>query len=346
MSERSGESVGGADAGATGSAVPSPGGPDVDAPVIRTHDLTKRYGRTLAVDRVSFAVERGQVFGFLGPNGSGKTTTIGMLVGILRPTAGSFELFGDASRRGRLRARRRIGATLEQPNFYPYLSGRDNLRLVARVKGVGGRAIEEALDLVGLHRHRKRKFKAYSLGMKQRLALAATMLGDPDLIVLDEPANGLDPEGMREIREIIAALAGRGTTIFLSSHLLWEVERTCSHVAILRKGRIVRQASVEEITRSGTVAGLRGGDGVEPERVRALVEEYPAAVSTRVRDEDRSVVVELSDDDLAALNRWVAERGVYLDHLAREQRSLEDVFMELTGADEAAPEAAGMREVE
>lgn len=313
--------------------------------VIRTRELTKRYGRTLAVDRVSFTVERGQVFGFLGPNGSGKTTTIGMLVGILRPTGGSFELFGEAGREGWLRARRRIGATLEQPNFYPYLSGRDNLRLVARVKGVGAREIDEAVELVGLHKHRKRKFKAYSLGMKQRLALAATMLGEPDLVILDEPANGLDPEGMREIREIIGGLAARGTTIFLSSHLLWEVERTCTHVAILRKGRIIRQASVEEITRTGTVAGLRGGDGVEPDRLKALVEAYPGTVATRLREDDGAVVAELRDDDLASLNRWVAERGVYLDHLAREQKSLEDVFMELTGADEA-DEGAGMREVE
>lgn len=318
------------------------------APVIRTHELTKRFGRTLAVDRISLTVGRGQVFGFLGPNGSGKTTTIGMLVGILRPTAGSFELFGEGSREGRLRARKRIGATLERPNFYPYLSGVDNLRLVARVKGVGKAEIDEALDRVGLGRHGKRKFKAYSLGMKQRLALAATMLGDPELVILDEPANGLDPEGMREIREIIRALAARGATIFLSSHLLWEVERTCTHVAILRKGRIVRQASVEEITRTGTMAGLRGGDGVEPERLRALVAEYPATVTARVREDDGAVVAELRDDDLASLNRWVAERGIYLDHLAREQRSLEDVFMEVTGAGEAAETAAGsrMRQVE
>lgn len=316
--------------------------------MVRTRDLTKRYGRTLAVDRISFSVERGQVFGFLGPNGSGKTTTIGMLVGILRPTAGGFELFGEASREGRLRVRGRIGATLEQPNFYPYLSGRDNLRLVARVKASGKREVDEALDLVGLHGHRKRKFKAYSLGMKQRLALAATMLGDPDLVILDEPANGLDPEGMREIREIIGRLAARGATIFLSSHLLWEVERTCTHVAILRKGRIVRQASVPEITRGGTVAAIRGGDGVEPERLRALAAEYPAAIASRVRERDGSVIVDLRHDDLAGLNRWVAERGVYLDHLAREQRSLEDVFIEATRVDEVEPGdvGAGMREVE
>ena len=200
-------------------------------PVIETRELSKRYGKVQAVDRISFSVESGQVFGFLGPNGSGKTTTIGMLLGIITPTGAGFRLFGESGR-GLHKVRRRMGATLEQPNFYPYLSGWDNLRITANVKGAGRTEVEEALEVVGLSDRRRSKFKTYSLGMKQRLALAATMLGDPALIILDEPANGLDPEGMREIREIIGALAARGKTIFLSSHLLWEVERTCTHVAI------------------------------------------------------------------------------------------------------------------
>ena len=210
-------------------------------PIIETRELTKRYGTrpeksVLAVDRVSFAVEEGQVFGFLGPNGSGKTTTIGMLVGIINPTGGSFRLFGASDAKGLLAARSRVGATLETPNFYPYMRGRDNLRVAAAIKGVGRSRIEECLELVGLADRAKHRFSTYSLGMKQRLALAATMLSDPELIILDEPANGLDPQGMREIREIIHILAGRGKTIFLSSHLLWEVERTCTHVAIVRRG--------------------------------------------------------------------------------------------------------------
>ncbi|MCK5483110.1 MAG: ATP-binding cassette domain-containing protein, partial [Gemmatimonadetes bacterium] len=169
-----------------------------EPPIIQTFGLSKRYRKTTAVDDISFRVEPGQVFGFLGPNGAGKTTTIGLLLGIITPSGGRFELFGGASAPELHAARRRIGATLETPNFYPYLSGRDNLRIVANVKRRGSTEIERVLDLVGLGRRAKHKFKAYSLGMKQRLALAATMLGDPELIILDEPANGLDPEGMRE----------------------------------------------------------------------------------------------------------------------------------------------------
>jgi ABC-type multidrug transport system ATPase subunit len=303
--------------------------------VIETSDLTKRYRKTLAVDQISFQVEQGQVFGFLGPNGAGKTTTIGMLLGIITPTGGGFRLFGGETPKELHAARRRIGATLEYPNFYPYLNGRDNLRIVANVKGKGEDDIAEVLEIVGLAKRKKTTFKAYSLGMKQRLALASTMLGDPELVILDEPANGLDPEGMREIRDIIKGLAERGKTIFLSSHLLWEVERTCTHVAIIQHGRIVKQASVEEIKAGKIVAGLRNGD---LDQLQRLVSEYPGAVSAAVRG-DR-VVVELEDEDLAALNRFVAERGVYLSHLAVEERTLEDVFMELTGA--AEPHGMGV----
>ena len=295
--------------------------------VIETDNLTKRYGRSLAVDGISFTVERGQVFGFLGPNGSGKTTTIGMLLGIINPTAGEIRLFGLTGRRGLHQARQRIGATLEAPNFYPYLSGLDNLRIVANVKGATRKDIDETLEIVRLRDRARDRYQTYSLGMKQRLAIAATILADPELIILDEPANGLDPEGMREIREIIGTLADRGKTIFLSSHLLWEVERTCTHVAIIKKGRIVRHGSVREITSGNTTVEIRGGD---VDTLHAVASDYPAAVRT-VRSGD-AVVVELADDDTAALNAFIAGRGIYLSHLAPRPRSLEDAFMELTGA--------------
>jgi len=298
-----------------------------DAPVIQTYALSKRYRTTTAVDGISFRVEPGQVFGFLGPNGAGgKTTTIGLLLGIVTPTEGRFELFGGKRPSELHAARRRIGATLETPNFYPYLSGRDNLRIVANVKGSGADEIARVLDLVGLSRRAGQKFGGYSLGMKQRLALAATMLGDPELVMLDEPANGLDPEGMREIRRIIRGLAERGKTIFLSSHLLSEVERICTHVAIIQNGRIVRQDSVADVT-SHRVAGLRAAD---LDALEAAVGDYPAARWVR-RQGDR-LVAELHDGDLAALNAWLASRAVYLSYLALESRSLEDVFMEATGA--------------
>jgi ABC-type multidrug transport system ATPase subunit len=296
-------------------------------PVIRTDGLTKHFGQTKAVDEISFHVERGQVFGFLGPNGSGKTTTIGMLLGIVTPPRGRFELFGNGTTAGIHAARQRIGATLEYPNFYPYLSCRDNLELVARVKGKGAPAVAEALEVVGLVKRQKTKFKACSLGMKQRLALAATMLGDPELIILDEPANGLDPEGMREIRHIIGELADRGKTIFLSSHLMWEVQRTCTHLAIVREGRLVRQASVAEITQDAVVVELRS-DSLDA--LRSAVAGY-AGASKAWLDGDR-VLAHLTDPDLSSLNRFLGDRDIYVSHLARETRSLEHVFLELTGA--------------
>lgn len=294
--------------------------------IIATTRLTKRYGRrTLAVDEVSFAVEAGQIFGFLGPNGSGKTTTIGMLLDIINPTSGDIRLFDQYGRDQLHMARKRIGATLETPNFYPYLSGYDNLRIVARIKETPGSRVAAALDAVGLAARQHDLFRKYSLGMKQRLAIAGAMLGDPELVILDEPANGLDPEGMREIREIIKGLASDGRTIFLSSHLLNEVERTCTHVAIIKQGRIVHQGSIAELTARHALALTRAPDPV------ALIEaarSYPGAV--QVHGEGDDVLVELMNDDLAELNQYLASRGVFVSYLAPRSVSLEDVFMELT----------------
>lgn len=303
--------------------------------IIETEGLSKRYAAlrgegTLAVDQLSVRVEAGQVYGFLGPNGSGKTTTIGMLLGIINRTGGSFRLFGGSSPAELHAARQRVGATLEYPNFYPYLSCRDNLRIVARVKGSDEAEIAEVLDTVGLASRQKTKFKACSLGMKQRLALAATMIGDPELIILDEPANGLDPAGQREIRGIIRELARRGKTIFLSSHMLHEVERTCTHVAIIETGRLVREGSVDELTSARTVAAV-GADG-DPEALRGAVSEFEGAGNARVHE--GRVLVHLTAGGLAELNRFLAGRGIYASHLSLERQSLEDAFMEITGAPE------------
>lgn len=302
--------------------------------IIETDGLTKRYSGglrnsdTLAVDRISFRVEPGQVFGFLGPNGCGKTTTIGMLLGIITPTAGSFRLLGGSTPRELHEARQRIGATLEYPNFYPYLNCRDNLQLVARVKGRGETEIQDTLELVGLLDRQKTKFKACSLGMKQRLALGATMLGDPELIILDEPANGLDPAGQREIREIIGELASRGKTIFLSSHLLHEVERTCTDVAIVEAGRLVKLGSVDEITSARIVVAIRAEGALET--LSATASGFPGATAARI-EEDR-VLVFLERAEVAELNRFLVERGIYVSHLTLERQTLEDAFMDLTGS--------------
>lgn len=301
--------------------------------VIQTQSLTKRYTAglrnqpVLAVDSITFSVEPGQVFGFLGPNGSGKTTTIGMLLGIITPTSGTFRLFGGSTPEEILAARQRIGATLEYPNFYPYLSCRDNLRLVARVKGRTNADVDEALDVVGLGARQKTKFKACSLGMKQRLAIGATLLGDPELIVLDEPANGLDPAGQHEIREVIMGLGERGKTIFLSSHILHEVERTCSHVAIIEKGRLVKQGSVSALTSAKPLAIVRAAGG-DLESLKAAVESFEAVRSAKIRDD--AVVVDIDEGDLAPLNEALMKRGIVLSHLSLERQTLESVFMHLT----------------
>ena len=293
--------------------------------VIQATALTKKYRRLTAVDHIDFTVETGQVFGFLGPNGSGKTTTIGMLLGIIAPASGEIRLFDQYGMDQLHMARSRIGATLETPNFYPYLSGRDNLRVVARIKEEDEKAVERALDEVGLATRAKDTFTKYSLGMKQRLAIAGAMLGNPDLVILDEPANGLDPAGMREIRDIIKNLAGQGKTIFVSSHLLHEVEQTCTHVAIIKKGRIVMQGSLDSLVSGHAFAVVRAPD---IDALLAALGSYGGAIG--VSRDAEGVVVELGDADLASLNRFLVENGIYLNHLALRKQSLEDVFMELT----------------
>jgi ABC-2 type transport system ATP-binding protein len=293
--------------------------------VIQATDLTKKYSRLTAVDRISFTVESGQVFGFLGPNGSGKTTTIGMLLGIIASTGGDIRLFEQYGMDQLHTARSRIGATLETPNFYPYLSGRENLSVVARIKDADKPAIDRALDEVGLASRQKDLFSKYSLGMKQRLAIAAAMLGNPDLVILDEPANGLDPAGMREIRDIIASLAAQGKTIFVSSHLLHEVEQTCTHVAIIKRGRILMQGSLDSLIGGHTVAAVRSDD---LDALHNAAKAYDGATSATIEKDE--VLIELTTPDLAALNRYLAAQGLYVSYLTPRKQSLEDVFMELT----------------
>jgi ABC-type multidrug transport system ATPase subunit len=300
------------------------------APVIEADRLVKRFGRRAAVDGVSFTVRRGMVFGFLGPNGSGKTTTIAMLLGVIRPTSGEVRLFGRYGWRELHRARRRIGATLESPNFYPYLSGFDNLRVVATIKGHDAEEVERVLSVVGLSDRAGGAFAEYSLGMKHRLAIAAAVLGDPELVILDEPTNGLDPDGIREIRAIVVRLAAEGRTIVLSSHLLQEVERTCTHVAILKRGRIVAAGPLSELTAGTTQVELRSGD---PERLGAALHACPEVLG--VRREGDLLVAELRGGDAEDLSRFLAGQRVYLSHLAARGRSLEEVFVSATGGGEA-----------
>ena len=301
--------------------------------VIQTDGLTKRYGRVQAVDDLSLNVPRGRIFGLLGPNGSGKTTLMSMLLGLVRPTAGSFTLFGTPPESGGLdRQLHRIGALIETPTFYPYLSGRNNL---AYFQGISGRGNPQELDFlleqVGLGGRGGDKFQTYSLGMKQRLGLAYTLLGDPELLVLDEPTNGMDPAGMAEVRELIRGLAGENRTVILSSHLLNEVEQVCDSVAILSHGRLIAQGDVTELLqeRGQPQVRLRTTDdrkAYEILNALAWVDSVTADNGYLVAGVDAARSWEIT----AALSR----NEVYVAEMTPAQMSLEQYFLDVT--DEAA----------
>ena len=303
--------------------------------VIQTSGLTKRFGKNVAVDNLSIEVRRGRVYGLLGPNGSGKTTTMGMLLGLLRPTAGNFSLFG--SRTGHEESLRRIGAVIETPAFYPYLSGRGNLAYFQLISGRGAPSeLDELLASVGLAGRGDDRFRTYSLGMKQRLGIAYALLGDPDLVFLDEPTNGLDPEGMIEVRELIRSLGDGNRTVLLSSHLLHEVEQVCNSVTILGKGRLIAQGEVAELVRSRGREQVRlrtTDDGKAHSILEALewVEDVAAAGDGALLV---AVPVTRSGELTAALSR--AE--VYVTEMAPVQTTLEEYFLEVTGNQEGGAE--------
>ncbi|MGH8201664.1 MAG: ABC transporter ATP-binding protein [Steroidobacteraceae bacterium] len=298
--------------------------------VLEVRGLTKRYGQKTAVEDLSFTVSQGQIFGFLGPNGSGKTTTMGMIFGVIHPTHGHISLFGKSNREAL--ARRRVGGTLEQPNLYPQLTGRENLQVVAAIKGLDKSCVEPALAAVGMLEACDREARACSLGMRQRLALAAAMLGDPELLIFDEPTNGLDPEGMREIRQLLLRLSRAGRTILISTHLLDEVEKICSHVAILRYGRLQRSGPVASFVQTNVTFRLCADNN---DQLFELVKQYEFA--SNVRKVDDAVHANLLDEAPASLNRYLADRGIYLNELYRQQPTLEEAVlavMETTGREE------------
>ena len=303
--------------------------------VIQTSGLTKRFGKNVAVDNLSMEVRRGRVYGLLGPNGSGKTTTMGMLLGLLRPTAGNFSLFGSTA--GHEESLRRIGAVIETPAFYPYLSGRGNLAYFQLISGRGAPSeLDELLASVGLGGRGDDRFRTYSLGMKQRLGIAYALLGDPDLVFLDEPTNGLDPEGMIEVRELIRSLGDGNRTVLLSSHLLHEVEQVCNSVTILGKGRLIAQGEVAELVRSRGREQVRlrtTDDGKAHAILEALewVEDVAVAAGGALLV---AAPVTRSGELTAALSR--AE--VYVTEMAPVQTTLEEYFLEVTGNQEGGAE--------
>jgi ABC-2 type transport system ATP-binding protein len=289
--------------------------------VLSITNLTKKFGRLTAVNNVNLEVQRGQVFGMLGPNGSGKTTTLGMLMSVINPTSGSFSWFGEIPSN---EVRKKIGAVLEHPIFYPYLSGQKNLELNAMIKQCPPENIPNVLDLVELTDRRDDKYKTYSLGMKQRLAIASALLNNPTVLILDEPTNGLDPMGIAEIRELIKKIAANGKTIILASHLLDEVQKVCSHFAILRKGNLIHTGPVEEVHR-----------GTETIEVRADVENLNELLlnfggTSSVARENGFYQVTLRDNFRGKdLNRFLFDNGVVVDHLVAKKRSLEKMFLEI-----------------
>ena len=300
--------------------------------VIDTHGLTKRYGEVLAVHDLSMNVPRGHVFGLLGPNGSGKTTTMGMLLGLVKPTAGSFSLFGSGSQD--LEALRRIGAIVETPSFYPYLSGKDNL---AYFQGIGGRGdpkeLDDLLEKVGLAERADSRFRTYSLGMKQRLGLAYALLGDPEVLFLDEPTNGMDPAGMAEVRDLIRSLGTGGRTVLLSSHLLHEVEQVCDSVAILSKGRLIAQGKVADLVHSqaGDRVRLRTTDNAKAVEVLSALD-WVGDVTV----DGESIVVTAPSDRSTDVSVALGRSEVYVTEMAADEMSLEQYFLDVTGSDEGA----------
>jgi ABC-2 type transport system ATP-binding protein len=285
--------------------------------------LAKSYGVLAALDGLDLTVETGQVFGLLGPNGSGKTTLLAILLDVIRPSGGSFSWFEGA---GGEHVRRRVGALLETPNFYPYLNADQNLSIVATIKGVANPALDSLLELVQLKDRRRSPFKTYSLGMKQRLALAACLVGDPDVLVLDEPTNGLDPEGMVEMRQIIQKIAAQGKTIILASHILDEVEKICSHVAIIKKGKLLASGAIGSILSDQPTVEIGAAD----------IEKLFQFVSScflvkKVARTDGRLNLELHPGRTPAeLNQVAFEGGIVLDHLVLKRQSLEVEFLEIT----------------
>lgn len=290
--------------------------------ILEVKNLTKRF-KQIAVNNISFDVEKGNVYGLLGPNGSGKSTTFGMLLSTINPTSGSWKWFGkEGTDTDTLK---RIGAIIEQPNFYPYLSAEKNLEIVATIKGVPTQRIDQVLETVNLLARKKDAFSTYSLGMKQRLAIASALLANPEVLILDEPTNGLDPEGIIQIRDIINSIAKSGTTIIVASHLLDEIEKICSHVIVLKHGTAIYSGSVDAMSNTKGFFELKSDDAT------ALISVLNSlSIFSSVKEKDQLVIAQISQDISASeLNKKLFEKGIFLSHLTKKKESLETQFLEL-----------------
>ncbi len=292
--------------------------------ILSIKNLYKRFGPIQAVKNVSLEIHKGNVYGILGPNGSGKSTTLGIVLNVVNKTSGEYSWFGGTMETHA--ALKQVGAIIERPNFYPYMTAAENLRLVCNIKGIDYSKVDEKLSLVGLQERKDSKFRTFSLGMKQRLAIASALLNDPAILILDEPTNGLDPQGIHQIRDIIRLIASQGTTILLASHLLDEVEKVCSHVLVLRKGEILYSGKVDEMSANEGFFELQSDDHAA---LHAALTQHGAF--ERITEEEGKIAAYLKSPVSASeLNRYLFSKNIALNHLVKRKNSLEEQFLALT----------------
>jgi ABC-2 type transport system ATP-binding protein len=293
--------------------------------ILSLKNLDKKYGKVHAVNNLSFDIQRGNVYGILGPNGSGKSTTLGIILNVVNRTSGEFSWFnGKLSTHESLK---KVGAIIERPNFYPYMTANQNLALICKIKGISTEKINEKLTTVNLFDRRDSKFSTFSLGMKQRLAIASALLNDPEILILDEPTNGLDPQGIHEIRQIIQNIAANGTTILLASHLLDEVEKVCSHVVVIRNGVKLYSGRVDEMTASNGLFELKVAS--DEDKLLSILEEH-SAIGKVHKDHETFIATLNSAISAAEINEFLFKKGVILSHLVKRKPSLEQQFLDLT----------------
>jgi ABC-2 type transport system ATP-binding protein len=297
--------------------------------ILRTTALTKRFGKLEAIKDLNIEIRRGEIFGFLGPNGAGKSTTVGMILGLVAPTSGKIELFGQDIKGNLWRALRRVGAVIEEPAFYPYLSGWNNLKALSiSIGNIPETKITEVMERVNLLDRAKDHYSTYSMGMKQRLGIASTLLRDPELIILDEPTNGLDPAGTKEIRDLIPQLAHESRAVVLCSHLLHEVVQVCTRVAIIKQGVTLINAPIQELLNRGHLLQIKVD---EPAKAAQILSGIPWIKSARIKD--GYIIVDAPQGNASQITRVLAEHGIYLSELANRGTSLESVFLQLTGGE-------------
>ena len=294
--------------------------------VLKIDSLSKHYGRVKAIDGLSLEVKKGNVFGILGPNGSGKTTTLGVILDVINQTSGTYSWFGEKPDKD---IRKKIGAILEHPIFYPYLTAVQNLKIVCDIKEVPYSRVDEVLEQVGLDERKDDKYKTYSLGMKQRLSIASALLCDPQVMILDEPTNGLDPQGIAEIRELIMEIANGGKTIIIASHLLDEVQKVCTHYAVLRRGKLIHTGLVEDVSKGALSVEVKADhDGLQ-----GVLENSGMATQVK-RELDKYIMTMDNGHSAAEVNRYLFDQGIVAKHLLVQTKSLEKQFLEILAENE------------